>query len=51
MDNVRERLTFGKIKIECKSFNKKNLCSITLDAIITKKVIKINLNILFIRFS
>ncbi len=51
MEKGRERLTFGKIKIECKPFNKKkNLCSIALDDIITKKVIKINLNILFIRF-
>ncbi len=50
MEKGRERLTFGKIKIECKPFNKKNLCSIVLDDIITKEVIKINLNILFIRF-
>lgn len=35
MEKGRERLTFGKIKIKCKPFNKKqNLCSITLRDII-----------------
>lgn len=26
MEKGRERLTFGKIKIECKPFNKKRTC-------------------------
>lgn len=37
MEKGRERLTFGKIKIECRPFDKiQNLCSITLHDIIKK---------------
>lgn len=43
MEKGRERLTFGKIKIECKPFDKiQNLCSITLHDII--KTVRENKN-------
>lgn len=41
MEKGRERLTFGKIKIEYKLFDKiQNLCSITLHDIIKKQLEK-----------
>ena len=43
MEKGRERLTFGKIKIECKPFDKiQNLCSITMCDII--KTVRENKN-------
>ena len=47
---VGKGLHLVKLKSDESLLIKKNLCSIVLDDIITKKVIKINLNILFIRF-